>query len=485
MSKAKEVGVKKVVGARRSQLITQYIFEAVLTALIALAASFLFCYLLQPLFSRVTGKDISPFSSPGLVMFIAGVTVLLGVLSGIYPALVMSGFKPSSVLKGSFQAGARGIILRKSLVIAQFAITLVLITGIIVINSQMSYIKHKDLGYNKDALLFLRVHGNADVINGYNAFKNELLASPLIGGVSTSNSLPVAGLGTGGSETVDISGNPIQVTTARLRVEADYLDVYGMQLLAGRNFDKKDRADTIRPVILNEAAIKKFGWKDHATAIGKPFRMGSQQGSIIGVVKNFHFSSLQDAIEPLALYPGSNSFSRVTIKADMQKAGQAISLVEEKWKKHFPGALLDYSFLDAQLGEQYLTEERFSRIFLFFSLLSLLIACLGLYGLISYAASQKTREIGIRKVLGASVNGIVIMLSGDFLKLVVVAFVISTPVSWYVMNNWLEDFAYRTSISWWMFAAAGLSVLLVALFTVSARSIKAAIANPVKSLKTE
>lgn len=483
--RAKEVSIKKVVGANRKQLLLQYLSESVFVAIIALLFSVLFTFLLQPFFYQLTGKNISLFSSPLLILFLAGITLFLGILSGIYPAIILSAFKPAGILKGSFKSNSKGILLRKTLVVSQFTVTLILITGIIIINSQMSFVKHKDLGYDKDALLFLAVNGNTDVINGYNAFKNEISVSPLISGVATSNSLPVGGLGTGGSETVDINGNPLQVNTSRLRADVDYLNVYGIKLSAGRNFIQNTSGDTIRQIILNEMAVKKFGWGNAEAAIGKSFKMGNQKGIVVGVVKDFHFNSLQQAIEPLAIYLRTGNFSRITLKIDIKKASEAVAVIEKTWKKHFPSALFDYNFLSRQIEKQYRADVRFSEIFLYFSVLSLLIACMGLYGLISYAAFQKTKEIGVRKVLGATVKGIVFLLSKDFLKLVVVAFFISTPITLYVMNSWLQDFAYRTDITWWMFAGAGVLVLLIAGITVSFQAIKAAIANPVKSLRTE
>ena len=484
VSRAKEVGVKKVVGAGKRQLLTQYLFESVATAILAFIFSLVISAFLQPFFYKLTDKDLSLLSFPMLLVFLLAVTIFLGLLSGIYPAIILSGFKPIGILKGAFKSSGKGILLRKSLVVTQFVITLVLVTGIIIIYTQMSYIKNKDLGYNKDELLFLRVHGNTDVINGYGAFKNDILSNPIISGAATSNSL-LGSLGSGGSETVDISGNPLQVNTSRLRVDADYLNVHGIKLLAGENFGIHAATDSIRPVILNENAIKTFGWKNAEAAIGKPFKMGGQQGKVIGVVKDFHFNTLQQLISPLAIYPSGERFSRITLKADISKLPQTKAWLEKTWKKNFPSALLDYSFSDEVFEEQYRAEDKFSKIFLYFSILSLMIACLGLYGLISFTTSQKIKEIGIRKVLGASANGIAAMLSGGFLKLVLLACVIAMPVAGYVMSKWLEDFAYRTNISWWMFGAAGILVLLVALVTVSFEAIKAAIANPVKSLRTE
>jgi putative ABC transport system permease protein len=341
------------------------------------------------------------------------------------------------------------------------------------------------LGYDKDGLIFLRVNGNADVISGFETFKNELLTNSLVSGVATANSLPVGGLGSGGSETVNNNGEPLQVNTARLRVDQDFLKVYGIKLIAGKDFLKTSMNDSIRPIIINEMAVKKFGWQNAEAAIGKPFRMGERKGIITAVVEDFHFNSLQEMIEPLAIYPRAENFSRITIRADVSKAGQTVTWINDTWKKHFPSALFDYNFMDNQVGEQYQAEERFSKLFSYFSILSLLIACLGLYGLITYSTSQRTKEIGVRKVLGASVSGIAFMLSKSFLKLVVLAFLIAAPIGWFVMNKWLQDFAYRTNISWWMFALAGSVVVLIALLTVSFRAIKSAIANPVKSLRTE
>jgi putative ABC transport system permease protein len=410
--------------------------------------------------------------------------MLLGVLSGIYPAFILSSYKPIVVLRGPFKSGNKGVLLRKSLVVAQFIVTILLISGIIIIQSQMSYVTNKDLGYNKDPLLFLRVHGNAEVIKGYDAFKNELLTSSLISGAAVSNSL-LGSLGSGGSETIDERGNILQVNTARLRVDSAFLNVYGLKLVAGENFKRGMLVDSARPVILNESAVRKIGWKDDRTAVGKPFKMGGNNGRVIAVVKDFHFSPLQQLIGPLAIYPNDGNFSRITLKTDVTRPAEVTEWVEKTWKKNFPTALLDFDFSDSVVEQQYQAEKQFARIFLCFSVLSLLIACLGLYGLIAYSTAQRTKEIGIRKVLGGTAEGIAIMLSKDLLKLVILAFAVAVPVAWYVMNGWLQDFAYRITISWWMFLSAGFVVTMIALLTVGSRAIAAAVANPVNSLRTE
>jgi len=443
----------------------------------------LFSLLLQPFFHSITGKDVLIFSSPALLVFLIASSIFLGVLSGIYPAFILSAFRPALILKGSFKSNPKGVTLRQALVVVQFVITIVLVSGIVIVYSQMSFIKHKDLGYNQDALLFIRVNGNIDVVKGYTAFKNEIESSSFIKDVATSNSMIIGGLGTGGSETVDAEGNPLQVSTARLRVDTNYLETYGIKLLAGNNF--RNTTDSFRQIIINEMAVKKIGWESNESAIGKPFRMGNTKGIIIGVTNDFHFNSLEQPIEPLAIYPLDGGFSRITVKIDTRHANEVITILGNTWKKHFPAALFDYDFVSQEIKNQYLSEERFSSIFSCFAGLSLLIACLGLYGLIAYTIFQRTKEIGVRKVLGATVNRIAAMLSGSFLKLILLACFISIPVAWYVMNRWLENFAYRITLSWWMFAAAGLLVLLIAAITVSFESIKAAIANPVKSLRTE
>jgi ABC-type antimicrobial peptide transport system permease subunit len=478
--RAKEVGIKKVVGADKTQLIVQYLLESVLISILALLFSWLLSFLLQPFFYELTGKDLSLFSSPQLLLFLTGISILLGVLSGLYPAFVLSAFKPVSILKGSFQSSTKGVWLRQSLVISQFVITLILITGIVIIYAQMSYIKHKDLGYDKDALLFLQAHGNMEVINGYGAFKNELSSNPLISGVATSR-----GFDDGSSQTIDSQGKPIEVSTSILGVNASYFDVYGIKLAAGRNFRPGASGESLPEFIVNERAVKEFGWIDAADAIGKPFILDGKQGRVIGVIKDFHFEVLHQPITPLAIYLWDQHFSRITLKIDMGQASQSLAFIEKVWAKHFPAALFDFHFADLQLEAQYQSEERFSRIILYFSILSLLIACLGLYGLIAYSAAQKTKEISIRKVLGATVDGIAMLLTKEFVKPLMVACLIAIPIAWYVMNEWLQDFAYRIDIKWWMFAASVVPVLLTALLTISYQAIKAALVNPIKTLRSE
>ncbi len=481
MGKAKEVGVRKVAGAAKTQLALQCLSESVLTAMVALAFSFLFSLLLQPVFRQITAKDLSLISYPLLLLVLPLVTLFLGLLSGSYPALVFSAFKPAAVLKGSFKSGSKGVLLRKIFVVTQFVVTVVLGTGIVIVYAQLSFMKHMDLGYDREALLYVKQNGNREVVNGFGPFKNELTASPLISGVTTSG----GSLNSGFFETIDNTGNPLPINTSVLGVGNDYLEGYGIELLAGNNFTPgPDSAGTLQ-IIMNETAVKQSGWENPETAIGKPIRTGGQNGMVVGVTKDFLFNSLHNTVPPMAISPLNGYFSKIIVKVDIQKADEAVALIEQAWKEHFPGLLFDYGFADQQIEDQYRAEKRFSLIFLCFSVLSLLIACLGLYGLVSYTAWQKTKEIGVRKVFGATVNGIVMLLSKDYLVLVLLACLIAMPITWYIMHKWLEDFAYRIEIQWWMFAVAGLAAVLIALLTVSGQAIKAAVANPVDSLRNE
>ena len=484
--RAKETGVKKVLGAGKTKLLVQHFAEALVIAIISFLIALLFAWILQPMFKQLSGKELLLFNSPGLLLQLFAITLVLGILSGIYPAILITAYKPIEVLKGKIISSSGGVWVRRSLVVLQFTVSIVLVAGILVVNSQLSYIQHKDLGYKKDALLTLKVNGNTDVINGYDAFKNTILSKPLITGVSTSNAILAGGLGNRGATTITGEGSKVTSIIYNLRTDQNYVDVYEMKMIAGRNFYKNIIADSLS-YILNEAAVRSFGWKNAEDAINKPFNTVGRDGRVVGVVKDFHFNSLHQRVEPLVIMPRlpGMRFSQISVRINMSDPQKAITWVTQNWNKNFPGALLEYVFMDKKLNDQYLAENRFSKFFLYFSILSLVIACLGLFGLTAFTVQQRVKEIGIRKVLGASVSSITAMLSQDFLKLVVIAAIIAFPVAWFAMNKWLQDFAYRITISWWMFVAAAAAALLIALITVGYQTIKAAIANPVKNLRTE
>ncbi len=484
--RAKETGVKKVLGAGKIQLIFQHLTESLAVAFTSFLIALMLAGMLQPVFHQLSGKELLLFHSPDLLLFLFAVVLVLGILSGIYPAVLITAYKPAEVLKGKLTSASGSAWLRRSLVVLQFTISIVLVAGILVVNSQLSYIQHKDLGYKKDALLTLKVNGNTDVINGYEAFENDVLSKPLVNGITTSNSILAGGLSNRGVTTVSGNGSTVTSIIYNLRADQNYINVYEMKMVAGRNFYKNIIADSLS-YIINEAAVKSFGWKNAEDAINKPFNTSGRDGRVIGVVKDFHFNSLHQRVEPLVIMPRlpNERFSQISARINMSNPQKAINWVEKNWNKNFPGALFEYVFMDKKLNEQYIAEDRFSKFFLYFSILSLLIACLGLFGLTAFTVQQRVKEIGIRKVLGASVSNITTMLSKDFLKLVFIAAVVAFPIAWYAMNKWLQDFAYRITTSLWMFVAAGAAAFLIALITVGHQTIKAAVANPVKSLRTE
>jgi putative ABC transport system permease protein len=487
LSRAKEVGVKKVLGVQKAKLVAQFLVESTLVAVVALGLSVLIMELLQPLFFTLTGKRIENLFSSELLVLLTGTTLFVGLFSGLYPAFFISAFRPSSVLKGSFRTSASGIALRKGLVVAQFAIAIILIIGIGVVKSQMDFIRSKDLGFNKEELLVLNVNGFAEVQNGIQPFRDELLSNPAVNGVSTSRGLIGGGLGNSHVETIDGDGKPISTSIYQHQADHDFLSVYEMELIAGRNFTRQMPGDTVGNVfIVNEAAVHVFGWGDPQNAVGKPFKSGDRINTVIGVVNDFHFSNLHEAIAPVAISLNRPSqFSRISVRISAANLSETLKFVEHAWHKHFPSALLQYSFLDERLDRQYQAERLFGKIFMTFVVLSLTVACLGLFGLAAFAAEQRTKEIGIRKVLGATIAHVVALLSKDFAGLVLVANLIAWPVGYYAMRQWLQNFAYRIEMDWWIFVLAGGSALVIALLTVSTQAIRAALANPVEALRYE
>ena len=489
--RARGTGVRKALGAQRGQLARQFLTESVLTALFAATLSLAFGAALQPVFEKMTGKPLGIFDFPVLPILIAGAGVLLGVLAGAYPAFVLSGFRPVSVLKGSpdvsFSGGGG---LRKILVTAQFVISIALIISVLAIRGQMDFIKNKNLGYEKQALLTLRVNGDQSIRNGIEAFQNDVMAgSNLVKSMTVANGLPIGGTGNNGASTVDNTGKQIRSSTYRFRVGYEYANVLGLQFLAGRNFSRDFPADlptdTTQNYILNEAAVRAFGWQTPELAIGKPFRMSGRSGQVVGIVRDFHFNSLKHKVEPLAMHLTTTNFSTIILRIEMSRAPEAIAEIQSKWQKHYPEALFDYAFLDERLDTQYRSELRFGSLFSAFSVFSIFIACLGLFGLATFVAAQRTKEIGIRKVLGATVAGLSTLLVRDFVKLVAVAILIASPLAFYFMKNWLSDFAYRIEMRWWMFAGAGVLAVSVACLTVGFQAVRAALANPARSLKSE
>ena len=481
--RAKEVGIRKVVGAGRSQLTRQFIGESVIVCLIAFIITLAASTLLLPAFNLLAGKTISNgiFESKGFIAILFLASIAIGFLAGIYPALVLSSFKPVTVLKGRFTTGTKGILLRKGLVIAQFTISIALIISTIIVYNQMNYMQRQDLGFSKDQMMVIDTYGDP----ARNSFMQAVATMPNVKSVTMSSSVPGGGNPGAYSKIQNVKGE-MQIANLDLYfVDWDYVKQYQIKMVAGRDFNRSFQTDTTQAMILNEAAVKQFGYRSAKEAVGRDFDQWGRKGKIIGVMKDFHFRSLQTDIKPLSMRIEPNGCGLVSIKVSANNLPKTIAAIESKWNTLIPARPFSYFFMDEFFDKQYRSEQRFGKLFLNFAVLAIIISCLGLLGLASYSTMQRTREIGIRKILGASVPNIVNLLSKDFLKLVAVAVIIASPLAWYAMHTWLQDFAYRISIGWWVFVVAAFAATLIALMTVSFQAIKAAVSNPVKSLRTE
>ena len=484
IKRAKETSVRKVVGATKGQLVRQFFLETLLISGIAVLLGVALIQLLLPAFSRWTGQPYQFDLSAQNILVIFGFILFISFIAGVYPAFILSSFKPAVSLKGSFTLSRRGNIIRKSLVVFQFTISIALVASLIIIGQQMKYIKNRSLGFNGSAVVEVKFFGEKTVVDQYSSLRDKLLQSPYILNVSKHSQNVVGGLGNGWTTTENLKGDEISTSLYQMSADTSFFDTYNMKLAAGRFFSRDFPTDTTKAVLVNEAAVKTFGWQKPENAIGKRFGKGEQMQYVVGVVKDFNFESLHKPVEALLIAYAING-NTLSLKIDTRHTDEALNHLKKIWAASVPDIPLQYAFVDEQINKQYGNENKMQGIFYAFAGLSLLIACLGLFGLSIYVVERKVKEIGIRKVLGASIPGIVNLLSKDFLRLVLIAIVIATPLSWIFMNQWLKDFAYRININWSVFIAAGCIAILIALITVSFQAIKAAIANPVKSLRTE
>lgn len=481
--RAKEVGIRKLVGAARTQLAWQFVGESILLCLFAFILTTVFIWLLIPLFNDLAGKTITSgiFENMHYLLILSAGAIGIGLLAGSYPALVLSSFLPITVLKGKFITGAKGRLLRKGLVIVQFTISIALITGTIIVNRQMNFMRSQELGFDKDHMLVINTNGDP----GGEAFRQSLSLVPSVKSSTYSSSVPGSGNPGAYSEIENAKGE-LQIANLDLYfVDFDYIPHYKIKMVAGRGFSKDFISDTTQAMVLNERAVKLFGYKSPEQAVGRKFKQWGREGKIIGVAKDFHFRSLQEEIKPLSMRIEPGGYNLVSVNVNGKNLPSTMASIENKWQGVIPNRPFSYFFLDEFFDRQYRAEMRFGNLFLYFAILAIFISCLGLLGLVSYSTIQRTREIGIRKVMGASVSGIVHLVSIEFLQLLLIAFVIASPIAWLVMHRWLEDFSYRLPISWWIFFVSGLIAIMIALLTVSFEAVKAAIANPVISLRTE
>ncbi|MEO6550021.1 MAG: FtsX-like permease family protein, partial [Ferruginibacter sp.] len=425
----------------------------------------------------------------------AGLLVLLltGILiSGFYPAFVLSSFRPILVLKGKFSSSKKGIVLRKTLVIGQFAITVALIIGSFIVYKQINFMRSQELGMNISQMLIVKPpflsNFDSTFIARQNNFREELKKIPAVKGATTSSR--IAGQKMGRSFNVhradDNSGN--HFTIRNMGADHDFLQVYEIKLLAGRNFtytDYNTDYKKLHNILLNASAVKLLGFSSNEEAIGKGIAVNNRRWDIVGVINDYHQKSLRYPLEPALIQPFYSTNNPVSIKISTANLGETIKAIKEKYLSFYPGNLFDYYFLDEKFNTQYQDDQLFGKAFGIFAGFAVFIACLGLLGLSLFATSQRTKEIGVRKVLGATVPHIVMLLSKDFIRLVAIAFIIASPLAWFIMHGWLQDFAYRIDIDWWVFAIAGLLSVTIAMATISFQAVKAAVANPVKSLRTE
>jgi putative ABC transport system permease protein len=495
--RGKEVGIRKSIGASRSQLGFQFLGEALLLSLIALIIALGLLSIVLPYIDRLSGRDLSPifFQHPGLLVAVFIGTILLGFLSGLYPAIYLSSFQPVKVLKGDLTRSRtrpeRGTYpskttFRNILVVGQFASAIFLIIATVLVFRQLNYMQKQDPGFDRDQVI--NIHLNGITPRKYDLLKQELSANPLVAGVTGAWYQLGSELTTLGIGFWPANGPMRVVTPTGMFVDPDYLSVYKIRLVAGRNFSREKSANG-REFIVNETLGREL-LKDQPGAplsslIGLHFG-GDTTGSIVGVAKDFNFNSLHYKIEPLFLFNETiTGFSRLSVKINGRQSSQAITFIQSTWKKVFPEYPFDYQFLDDHFKEIYRTDARISQLVAIMAGLAILISCLGLFGLASFSAEKRTKEIGIRKILGASVKDVVFLLSKHFIGLVLIANLIAWPLAWLALHRWMQDYAYRVAISWWVFVLAGLAALFIALATVSFHAVNAALSNPVKSLRSE
>ncbi len=482
-----EIGMRKVLGAQKKQVFNQFMTESFVLTFFAVLLALLFSYVLLPYFNQIAGKQLETnvLFHPLTLFYLVILSVVVAFTAGAYPAFILSNSKVINILKSGFHFTGSGS-LRKSLIIFQFVISIFLIITTIIILQQLSFIQDKELGYNKEQVLVLPV--DANMLEQYDDFKNVVAAQPGVLSVGGAYETPIH---IGWSDGMTGEGNAKSISINALPVDESFIKTMGFKIIAGTDytrtdvleFDTSNNGNNIRySFMLNESAVKALGWTPEE-AIGKTVTKG-REGKVKAVVKDFHFRSFHESIGPLAIFLDKRLVGSMFVKIGGNTPA-VITALEKAWKERLPHRPFEYSFLDEEYAALYKTEQRTASVFTTFSGLAILLACLGLFALTAYAMVQRTKEIGIRKILGATITNILALVSKDFLKLIVIAIIIAIPIAWLVMSRWLENFVYKTDIHWWVFALAGIITLLIALFTISLQAIKTASANPVKSLRTE
>lgn len=492
VERAKEVSIRKVAGAKKAQIFWQFIGESAVVCFIAVLLGLICAALLLPYFSRLTNQQLqtsSLFSLPILLLAV-GIIVIVSFAAGSYPALILSSFKPAKVLKGAFKNAASGQLLRKSLIVFQFVISVFLIVSTFIIQQQLYYIQHKHLGYDREHILVLPTGWDTHNIN---LLKTEFKQNTDVKNVSLCYNTPVNIVGGYNMRTPAMPENS-QIAVTANPIDKEFVPAAGLQLVAGTNLTEQDMKDVANEAdenahntyhfILNESAAKQLGWTPQEAVGKKMYLDESRPGYVRGVIKDFNFQSLHNPIKSVVLFPEVYG-NTLMVKISGAHIPRTISFLQSKWKMLITNRPFDYRFMDDDYNKLYENELRLGKMMNIFASIAIILACIGLFGLSAYSVQQRVKEIGVRKILGATVSNIVFALSKDFIKLTFIAALIASPVAWWAMHNWLQNYEYRITIEWWVFAAALLVTLAIALITVSFQAIKAAIANPVKSLRTE
>ncbi len=483
--RAKEVSLRKTVGADKSQLRGQFIQESVLLAFVSLGFAFVLSSLFIEAYNGIFAENLSlsMLVQPKNLLFLVGATFFVGVLAGLYPAFYLTRFEPAEVIKGSLRTGSGKSAFRRNMVVVQFSISIFLIIGLFTVYKQMKYIQTRSLGFDKENVVILPVRSD-QIAQNYGSFRNEMRNNPQIVSVSASSEVPADSHYSNSNYRRLDSEEPIILYL--FFCDYDYVETYRMEILAGRAFSRDFSTDTVGTLILNESAAQRFGWTPEE-AVGKKLEGPplEEPAQVVGVVKNFNYNSLRQEVEPLTLLLDPEYIRAISVRIIPGNLERILSFIQEKWQNTFPGEQFEFSFLDYRINQLYASEKKMQKIFVVFSALSILVACLGLLGLVSFTSEVRTKEIGIRKVLGASTGSVIVLLSKEFIKWIVLANIVAWPLAWFIMNKWLQNFAYRANIGWIVFLLAGSVTMAIAILTFIFQTFKTACADPVDSLRYE
>jgi len=485
--RAKEVGLRKVLGASRRQLIVQFLLDALVLTTIAFLLSLVTISFLIPLFNQLTGRTIvtSLFDHISDIGLLLGIALLTGLLSGLYPAFVLSAYDPLTTLKGRFATSLKGALLRRALVVTQFTLSIVLIIATIVVYQQLNFMQTHQLGFRNAHQLVIDFQFDQRIAGHLGQVNDQLRSVPGVDNVCVSSGVPGKPNNKIPTRILNSWGEMQDFQSDVYFVDTGFLQQYHIGLVAGTGFSSSHSPDSVGAMLINEAAVRSLGYRTAAEAIGKPFEQSSGKGAITGVIRDFHFHSFREKVQPLTIRMLSGSYTFLTLDINTPPTATMIDDIKYKWRQLAPGLPLTWFFADATYNAQYTAEQQFGRLFIAAATLAILLSCLGLFGLTIFSTLRRTKEVGIRKVLGASAKSIVGLLAREFIGLVVIAFAIGAPVAAYGMHHWLAGFAYRIDLSWWMFALAGLLTMSIAMLTIGFQTIRAALADPIKNLRTE